>query len=80
MRVHAEFTTEPFRGECEPPAHATRAFDVLRAAGLEAEFGALGTSLAGDADAVVAALADVIRVALAEGATRVTLLLEPEHD
>lgn len=82
MRVHAEFTTEPFRGEPDPPAHATGAFDVVRAAGLEADFGPLGTSVGGEAEAVVAALADVMRVALAQGATRVTLLLEkePEHD
>ena len=79
MRVRAEFTTEPFRGESEPPAHASRTFEVVRAAGLTADFGPLGTSVTGEAEDVVVALGDVVRAALAHGATRVTLLVEPER-
>lgn len=80
MRVRAEFTTEPFRGESDPPAHASHAYEVVTAAGLEVDFGPLGTSVAGEAEDVVVALGEVVRVALAHGATRVTLLVEPEHD
>lgn len=77
MRVHAEFTTEPFRGGDDPPSHALAAFEVVRTAGLESDFGPLGTAVAGEADAVVAALAEVLRAALAHGASRVTLMVEP---
>jgi uncharacterized protein YqgV (UPF0045/DUF77 family) len=76
MRVQAEFTTEPFHGESDPPRHATSALAVLQAAGLETDFGPLGTAVAGDSEVVVPALADVVRVALAEGATRITLVVE----
>ena len=50
MRVEAEFTTEPFRGEGEPPEHATAALEAARDAGLECEFGPLGTSVRGERD------------------------------
>lgn len=77
MRLVAEFTTEPFHGEGEPPAHAVAALNAVEQPGLDCEFGPLGTTVRGDADAVVPALADVIRAALASGATRVTLQVEP---
>ncbi|MDP3892921.1 thiamine-binding protein [Nocardioides sp.] len=77
MRLVAEFTTEPFHGEGEPPAHALAALQAAEAAGLDCEFGPLGTTVRGDADEVVRALADVLRAALARGASRVTLQVEP---
>ena len=77
MRLVAEFTTEPFHGEGEPPAHAFAALEAAEDAGLDCEFGPLGTTVRGDADEVVRALADVLRAALAHGATRVTLQVEP---
>lgn len=77
MRLVAEFTTEPFHGEEEPPRHAVAALEAAEGAGLECEFGPLGTTVRGDADDVVHALADVLRAALAHGATRVTLQVEP---
>ena len=74
MRVRAEFTTEPFHGEDEHvPAHVTAAAAALVDAGLEPDLGPLGTAVDGEADAVVAAVADAVRAALAQGATRVTL-------
>jgi uncharacterized protein YqgV (UPF0045/DUF77 family) len=73
MRVVAEFTTEPFEGEGEPPPHATAALAAARAADLECDFGPLGTTVAGDADAVLPALADVMRAALSHGASRITV-------
>ncbi len=76
MRVRAEFTTEPFAGEGEPPAHVTHSAALLTEAGLDADLGPFGTSVEGDAHIVLPVLADVLRVALASGATRVTLQVE----
>lgn len=53
---------------------------MVRTAGLERDFGPLGTAFAGEADAVVAALAEVLRAALAHGASRVTLIVEPDTE
>lgn len=77
MRLVAEFTTEPFHGEAEPPTHALAALAAAEDAGLDCEFGPLGTTVRGEADDVVPALAGVLRAALTHGATRVTLQVEP---
>ena len=76
MRLRAEFTTEPFHGEGDPPAHATAALDAVRAAGLETEFGPFGTAVTGDEDVLYAALPSVLRAAMEHGATRITLQVE----
>ena len=73
MRLRAEFTTEPFHGEGEPPAHVTAALDAVQTAGLEAE---LGTSVTGDEDTLYDALPAVLRAAIDNGATRITLQVE----
>lgn len=73
MRVVAEFTTEPFEGEGEPPAHVTEAFAALEAADVECELGPLGTSVDGEAEAVLDALRAAVSAALAHGAETVTL-------
>ncbi len=76
MQVRVEFTTEPFHGEDDQlPAHVTAAADVLRYAGLAPDLGPLGTSVEGDAEVVVDAVALALKQALAHGATRVTLTL-----
>lgn len=80
MRVRAEVTTEPFRGEGELPGHAAAAADALRSGGLSPEVGPLGTSVDGDADAVTAAMHAATRAALAAGATRVSLQIERVDD
>lgn len=79
-QVTAEFTTEPFRGEGEPPEHAVAARDRLRAAGLEPDFGPLGTSVTGPRGSVLAALSEMIDSALAAGADRVTLQVTADPD
>jgi uncharacterized protein YqgV (UPF0045/DUF77 family) len=76
MRVRAEFTTEPFAGEGEPPEHVTRSAALLTEAGLDADLGPFGTSVEGDDRTVLPVLADVLRAALASGATRVTMQVE----
>ena len=73
MNLTAEFTTEPFHGEGEPPAHALRACDRLRAAGLEPEFGPLGTTVTGDRETLLPALNEVLGSALDAGADRITV-------
>ncbi len=73
MRLRAEFTTEPFRGEGDPPGHATVPLQVLRDSGLEVEFGPFGTGVSGDSGRLLDALREVLGAAFAEGATRVTL-------
>ncbi len=76
MRLRAEFTTEPFHGEGQPPPHATETLDVLQSAGLACEFGPLGTSVSGSDEALLPALRDMLAAAFAHGATRVTLQVE----
>jgi uncharacterized protein YqgV (UPF0045/DUF77 family) len=76
MRVRAEFTTEPFVGEGELPAHVTHSAALLTEAGLDADLGPFGTSVEGDDRVLVPALTNVLAAALASGATRVTLQLE----
>lgn len=80
MRLEAEFTTEPFVGEGEPPAHAVAAHDAAVAAGLHCDFGPLGTSAAGEADAVLRALAPLVTAALQGGASRITLQVQRVED
>jgi uncharacterized protein YqgV (UPF0045/DUF77 family) len=80
MRVVAEFTTEPFVGEGEPPPHAVAALRAAQAGGLPCEFGPLGTAVSGEADEVVQTLGDVLRAALSHGATRVTVQLERDAE
>lgn len=80
MRLTAEFTSEPFEGEGEVPTHADRAVDVLREAGLEHDFGPLGTSMEGDRASVLDALRDALDAAFSSGATRVTIQVERTDD
>lgn len=75
VKLEAEFTTEPFRGEGEPPAHAVNARDAAESAGLAVDFGPLGTTVRGDADTLLDALPAIARAALAGGASRLTLQL-----
>lgn len=79
MRVEAEFTSEPFRGEGKPPLHALRARDAALAAGLETDFGPLGTSVRGERDAVIRALGEVMTAVLDSGGTRITLRVAVEE-
>ncbi|WP_020661686.1 helix-turn-helix domain-containing protein [Amycolatopsis benzoatilytica] len=80
MELEAEFTSEPFRGEGAPPDHAVRARDAADAAGLETDFGPLGTLARGPAEDLFAALPAIARAALEGGATRVTLQLRRTDD
>ena len=78
MRVVAEFTTEPFHGEGDPPQHATSAFEALKVAGVECDFGPLGTSASGEDAEVLDAVRAALTAAFAHGAERVTLQVRRE--
>jgi uncharacterized protein YqgV (UPF0045/DUF77 family) len=80
MMLRAEFTTEPFEGEGDPPAHALAARDCLLTAGLDPDFGPLGTAISGDREQLLPALAEVLDKALAAGANRITLQVTAEDD
>nr|WP_237555391.1 hypothetical protein [Streptomyces sp. SID4948] len=68
-----ECTTEPFDLD-EPPEHALVAREVLGAAALDAvDVGPFGNTAQGSAEAVVEAVAELLRRTLAAGATRVSL-------
>jgi uncharacterized protein YqgV (UPF0045/DUF77 family)/DNA-binding CsgD family transcriptional regulator len=73
MRLVAEFTTEPFDVDGSPPAHATEALQVAQEAGLECEFGPLGTSVRGEQEQLLPALTNVLDAAFAHGASQVTM-------
>lgn len=75
MQLEAEFTSEPFHGEGAPPEHAVRARDAAREAGLDTDFGPLGTLARGEAAQLFDALPAIAKAALDGGATRVTLQL-----
>jgi uncharacterized protein YqgV (UPF0045/DUF77 family) len=76
VQVRAEFTTEPFHGEGEPPAHVAAAAQPLEYAGLSPDLGPLGTAVEGAADDVLPAIAKAMEAAFASGATRFTLQVE----
>ena len=71
MRLVAEFTSEPFHGEGDPPAHARKAWDVVRAAGLDGQFGLLGTLCTGEASEILDTLRAALGAAFGAGADRV---------
>ncbi|GAB3208487.1 thiamine-binding protein [Nocardia sp. NPDC056611] len=78
MRLRAEFTTEPFHGEGEAPPHALAALELAESAGLECDFGPLGTSVAGSDERLLPVLGEIMVTAFAHGATRVTMQVEQD--
>lgn len=71
MALVVEFTVEPFV-EGSPGPHVQAALDAATSSGLDVEFGPFGTHVSGHDDAqVLAALDQVVRAAVAAGATRV---------
>jgi uncharacterized protein YqgV (UPF0045/DUF77 family) len=71
----AEFMVEPFvEGSLGPAVVA--AVEAVTSHGFEPNVDAFGTSIEGDAEPVVAALADMLHVAMGAGATRVTVQVE----
>ncbi|MDF3289935.1 MULTISPECIES: thiamine-binding protein [Streptomyces] len=75
MRLRVEFTTEPFDLD-EAPRHAVVAREVVQAADLDrVDVGPFGNTAEGSAEAVLAAVRDLLERSLDAGATRVSLQL-----
>ncbi len=74
MALIVEFTVEPFT-EGAPGPHVRAAVEVAQAAGLAVEFGPFGTTVEGDDVPVLDAVDEIVRAAVAAGASRVSLQL-----
>ena len=74
MSTVAEFTIEPFV-EGDPGPHVSAAVAVAEAAGLAVDVGPFGTAIEGESADVLNAVDAVVRAAVANGATRVSLQL-----
>jgi uncharacterized protein YqgV (UPF0045/DUF77 family) len=75
----AEFMVEPFvEGSLGPPVVA--AVEAVVDHGFEPSVDAFGTTIEGDADSVVVALADMLHAAMDAGATRVTVQVERRNE
>ena len=71
----AEFMVEPFvEGSLGPAVVA--AVEAVTEHGFEPSVDAFGTTIEGEAERVVAALADMLHAAMDAGATRVTVQVE----
>jgi uncharacterized protein YqgV (UPF0045/DUF77 family) len=68
----AEFTVEPFV-EGEPGPHVRAAVEAAERSGVTVDFGPFGTTVSGDDEAVLTAVARLLRAATEAGATRVSL-------
>ena len=75
MALVAEFTVEPFV-EGEPGPHVLAALAAAESSGLVVEFGPFGTSVRGDDPEVLAAAHQIVVLALAAGASRVSLQIQ----
>jgi uncharacterized protein YqgV (UPF0045/DUF77 family) len=71
-KVRLEFTVEPF-SEGRPGPHVRAAIDAVTARGLTVEMGPFSSSADGDGNVACDAVADLLRAALAAGASRVSL-------
>jgi len=74
--ARAEFLIEPFV-EGGPGPHVRAAIDVIAESGLQWEMGPFGTTVEGATEQVMAAVASAVEAALAAGATRAQLQVEP---
>jgi uncharacterized protein YqgV (UPF0045/DUF77 family) len=75
-RLRAEFTVEPFVAG-SPGAHVLAAIEAARSFAVDVEVGPFGTAVCGDASLVADVVAAVVDTAMAAGATRVALQVEP---
>ena len=72
MDLTAEFTTEPFHGEGEPPPHVGAAAEALVEAGLDPDLGPFGTSVSGGAVRLLPALQRAMEAATSASAAAPT--------
>jgi uncharacterized protein YqgV (UPF0045/DUF77 family) len=75
LGYRAEFMIEPFvEGSLGPPVLA--GIEAVTDRGFEPRIGAFGTTIEGDVEMIVVALAEMLDAAMAAGATRVTVQVE----
>jgi uncharacterized protein YqgV (UPF0045/DUF77 family) len=79
VALELEFTVEPFEPGAPGP-HVRAAEEAARSIGGHLVIGPFGTSLAGEREQVLEAVAEVVRAALDAGATRVTLQVSKRFD
>ncbi|MDA2945256.1 MAG: hypothetical protein O2925_02935 [Actinomycetota bacterium] len=70
-----DFTIEPFV-DGQPGAHVTAPVAALEALGVTVDFGAFGSTCIAEAEQMPELVAEVVRVAYANGATRVTIEID----
>lgn len=70
--LRVEFTVEPFVAGNRGP-HGEAALDAVRGPGLVVDDGPFGTTVTGEAAAVLQAIALAVERAMATGATRVSI-------
>jgi uncharacterized protein YqgV (UPF0045/DUF77 family) len=74
MQVVAEFTIEPFV-EGRPGPHVVAGLNAVRAAGFEPDIEPFGSSVSGELDLIVPAVADLLHAASRAGASKISLQL-----
>lgn len=77
MTLKVEVTVEPFEAGRRGP-HVEAAAAAAQAAGLTVRTGPFGDEIVGDDDRVIPAVAELLRQAMANGATRVSLQVAVE--
>ncbi|MCP3973917.1 MAG: hypothetical protein GY720_05430 [bacterium] len=70
----AEFTIQPFE-EGHPGPHVVAAVAAARSCGFDPDMGPFGTSITGEASAVLSGLRRVVDDSLAAGASRISVQL-----
>lgn len=76
MRIRVELTVEPFT-EGVPGPHVTSALDQFRARRLEVDVGPFGNTVEGEHGPILRALEPAITASLANGATGLSIHVEP---
>lgn len=74
-RVRVEFTVEPFE-DAHPGPHVRAAWQAAEAHGCEVVAGPFSSEIALDDEVVPVVVRDVLRAALAAGATHVSFLVD----
>ncbi len=76
-QVAVEFLVEPFN-EGRPGRHVKAAIEAFEASGLEVNVGPFSSATEGQIDAVAAAVAEMIRQSLAQGADSIRIRVGPD--
>lgn len=75
VTAHVEILVEPFE-EDRPGPHVTAAIDAFENAGLHVDMGPFATTVDGELDAAITAVADALRAGFHHGAERIRVSVE----